>query len=403
MSEVRLRLQNLGPIAEADLRFKDLTVFVGPQASGKSIALQFLKLALDLDSVHGTMLNYGLDWDDTSATFFDRYLGEGMSSVWNEGSSVQLDGKSYALRALTRAKGLSRRASPDAGASKSRVFYIPAQRVMIARDGITRPFTDYRTADPFVLREFSQLMHEIVQNELSKGGAKLFPKSQRFNEALKKVVSDHIYGGWEVILDASSGARELALVPPASARGASSPTSLKYMAWSAGQREFTPLLFGLYRLIPSGATRTKIPLTHVVLEEPESGLHPRAIAGVLAFVLELLRRGYKVAISTHSLFFVEAVWALARLREHGGTGTDVVEMLLGRRSSTIAEAAAAALKKEYAVYYFDRGSKVQDISSLDLGSEVEPMANWGGLISFSERVERVIARTAARRALESEG
>lgn len=42
-----LNLRNLGPIREADLTFGDLTVLTGPQASGKSIALQVLKLAID--------------------------------------------------------------------------------------------------------------------------------------------------------------------------------------------------------------------------------------------------------------------------------------------------------------------------------------------------------------------
>ena len=40
----RLTLNNIGQIKHADLRFGDLTVLVGPQASGKSITLQWLKL-----------------------------------------------------------------------------------------------------------------------------------------------------------------------------------------------------------------------------------------------------------------------------------------------------------------------------------------------------------------------
>jgi predicted ATPase len=48
---MNLKLFNIGQINEADLRFGDLTVFVGPQASGKSIALQFLKLVVDMGYV----------------------------------------------------------------------------------------------------------------------------------------------------------------------------------------------------------------------------------------------------------------------------------------------------------------------------------------------------------------
>jgi predicted ATPase len=43
----RLKLANIGQLRAADLEFGDLTVFVGPQATGKSIALQFLELVED--------------------------------------------------------------------------------------------------------------------------------------------------------------------------------------------------------------------------------------------------------------------------------------------------------------------------------------------------------------------
>ena len=39
---MHLQLNEIGQIARADIRFGDLTVFVGPQATGKSIAIQFL-------------------------------------------------------------------------------------------------------------------------------------------------------------------------------------------------------------------------------------------------------------------------------------------------------------------------------------------------------------------------
>jgi DNA repair ATPase RecN len=58
-----LNIKNLGQIKEASLAFGDLTVLVGPQATGKSIALQLLKLMLDAGQVQEEMARYGLDWD----------------------------------------------------------------------------------------------------------------------------------------------------------------------------------------------------------------------------------------------------------------------------------------------------------------------------------------------------
>ena len=57
-----LNIQHLGQIKQASLSFGDLTVLVGPQASGKSIALQVLKLMLDAGQVQQEMGRYGLDW-----------------------------------------------------------------------------------------------------------------------------------------------------------------------------------------------------------------------------------------------------------------------------------------------------------------------------------------------------
>jgi predicted ATP-dependent endonuclease of OLD family len=46
-----LRVSNLGPIKDASLEFGDLTVLVGPQATGKSLFLQLLKLLFDVGPI----------------------------------------------------------------------------------------------------------------------------------------------------------------------------------------------------------------------------------------------------------------------------------------------------------------------------------------------------------------
>ena len=46
MGATHLKVNSLGPIREADVRFGDLTVFVGLQVIGESIFLQLLKLTM---------------------------------------------------------------------------------------------------------------------------------------------------------------------------------------------------------------------------------------------------------------------------------------------------------------------------------------------------------------------
>jgi len=55
-----LRVRNVGQIKEADITFGDLTVLVGPQATGKSIVLQFLKLLIDSRQVLHRLSRYGM-------------------------------------------------------------------------------------------------------------------------------------------------------------------------------------------------------------------------------------------------------------------------------------------------------------------------------------------------------
>lgn len=43
----RLEVQSFGPIGKVSIEFGDLTLLIGPQASGKSIFLQLLKLLVD--------------------------------------------------------------------------------------------------------------------------------------------------------------------------------------------------------------------------------------------------------------------------------------------------------------------------------------------------------------------
>src|SRR3990172_536337 len=87
MSHTKLLLENIGQIRKADVTFGDLTVLVGPQATGKSIFLQFLKLLVDPGHVLAELKKYGLDWDGKVASFFDIYFGEGMGVAWRGNES----------------------------------------------------------------------------------------------------------------------------------------------------------------------------------------------------------------------------------------------------------------------------------------------------------------------------
>src|ERR1700704_6663024 len=117
-----LSIEHLGQIREANLEFGDLTVLVGPQATGKSIALQLLKLMIDTGQVQEKMQRHGLDWSHKLPEFLDAFLGEGMHSIWNGGQTqIRWNGKPINLEQIARHKRKE---------SEEKLFFIPAQRVL---------------------------------------------------------------------------------------------------------------------------------------------------------------------------------------------------------------------------------------------------------------------------------
>jgi hypothetical protein len=168
-------------------------------------------------------------------------------------------------------------------------------------------------------------------------------------------------------------------------------SGLPYLVWSAGQREFVPLLLGLYWLIPAAKVSRRGNLEWVAIEEPEMGLHPNAISVTLLLVMELLSRGYRVCLSTHSPHVLDVVWALRIMRERGGSAQDVLNLFQLRSNPATKTLADRVLKKTTAVYYFQRNGTVRDISGLDPGSENTGEAGWGGLSEFSGHVNDIVA------------
>lgn len=377
----RLQLKQLGPITEADITFGDLTVVVGPQATGKSVFLQTLKLMLDRDHIHDTFTHHSVVFNGNDEGFLNGYYGKGMASAWREDSSLVWNGKSLTLPDMAKP---SRARNRD-----QHLFFIPAQRVMAFASGVTLNFGQFNYGDPYTLRYFSDALHDLVQNEFG-AKAELFPQPNRLNDILRKPINQHLFGGSKLVLDSREFTKRLELKISGHKQG------LPYTAWSAGQREFTPLLLGLYWLCPAGARQRRDTIEWVVIEEPEMGLHPQGIATVLLLVLELLRRGYKVVLSTHSTVVLDMVWALREFQALDGNEADVRELFDLPASAPAREIARAVLAKDYRVYFFDRHHKVRDISGLNPGADVISEAEWGGLAGFSSRTGEVISKVVNR-------
>lgn len=373
-----MKLRNIGPIRRAELSFGDLTVLVGPQATGKSIALEFLKLLLDKGQVHQQLTRYGTDWSGKVEKFIDAYFGEGMHAIWGANSGIERDGRMVTMKQLTR-RGRA--------ASAENVFMIPAQRVLALRNGWPRPFGDYTPGDPFAVRDFSEKLRILIEQEF---GTKeqLFPQERRLKKEIRDLLVTHVFGGFSLKIDKVASQKRLVLEHGAE--------PLPHMVWSAGQREFVPLLLGLYWLMPPTKISRRAGIRWVVLEELEMGLHPRAINVVLLMVLELVGRGYRVCISTHATQVLEAVWAIQQFQETGADSRSLLRMFNSPQTQQMQSLAAGVLKKTFRVYYFDgETGNTSDISRLDPDAENDLEARWGGLGEFSARANAVVADAVA--------
>ncbi len=381
----QITVRHFGPIREANIALGNLTVLVGAQASGKSLFLQMFKLMKDRLAILKSLENYGFVVNNKLENLLNRYLGEGLSSLWTEETALILNGKAYTRECLELA---------PKGNPADKVFYIPAQRILSIADGRPKYFMEFSENDPFVLRKFSDTLRLLIQNGLGESGV-LFPLPNRLKSAIKDMYDKAIFHGGKIVLEEKGGQRKIAMNVE--------NMHLPLMTWSAGQKEFMPLLMAFYCLSgPPQSVVNREQYEYIILEEPEMGLHPLAIQTIILQMIEFIHAGYKVIVSTHSPVLLEFVWAYNYLKripkdkriialcEVFGV-QDSMRNNLGFMKDIY--------EKEVRTYFFSRHSTgkvtAKDITSLDVFSEDVDENEWGGLTQFSTKANEVVSKYMA--------
>ncbi len=374
-----LQVKNLGPIGIADIELGDLTFFVGPQASGKSLALESLKLIEDRDSIIETLDRYNYIIGHNPKRILNVYYGEGMEGIWKSDTVLGLDGKELTLQNL----------SDGSNGKESTVFYVPAQRIVCMGDGFPKFFSDFSFTTPYVLREFTETLRTFVQFGLG-GKEKIFPIKDEFKNLQRQSFDTNIFHDGEVVMDEMSGQKKMLL--------AVDGMKIPFMAWSTGQKEFMPLLLAFYCLSDSPSKIIKRDnYTNVIIEEPEMGLHPKAIVSVLLQIIELMiGAGYQIIVSTHSSIFLEFAWAFNTLKGHTQHLHEAVcKMFEVVPESTVGKMLKKMEEKSVKTYYFSRQQdgkvRAEDISSLDVMSEDTSLSEWGGISEFAARMNNIVS------------
>jgi predicted ATP-dependent endonuclease of OLD family len=373
----KLKLTNLGQIKKADIEFGDLTLFIGAQATGKSILLQLIKLLLDSGDIVNTIKKNGYDWEGDINNLIELYFGEGMRNIWSKNTEIYSNDKSIDLDRLLN----------ENSRKKEQLFFMPAQRVLTIENGWPRLFRSFNGA-PYVVRNFSEHLLLLMQQGLGNKGSPIFPQKGRLKQELRDALDHSIFHGAQVELNTTGMSKSIQI----NMNG----NRLSFMSWSAGQREFMPLLLGFYWLMPISKASKKSDIDWVVIEEPEMGLHPQAILSVILMCLELLHRGYRLLISTHSPVLLEAVWAIRFLREQNTDIKYLYKLFALKSSARTTKLFENILNhKTFSTYYFDQkedGVYVRDISSLDPFDPDPAIADWGGLTSFSSQASDVVSQ-----------
>lgn len=378
-----LRVRNFGPISDVNVEFGDFTILIGPQASGKSLFLELLKLVKDHDHIVSTLKRYNYVLEDSpTLSLPEYYFGEGLSSVVKDSTKVIFNG-------IDVTDDLTSTHINDDEQQES-VFYVPAQRILSIADGRPKNFMEFDLSTPYALRFFSETLRVYLQGGLGNPDV-LFPMKLGLRNSVTDSINSSIFHNGKVIIDQSGGQRKMKL----SIDG----VKLPFMTWSAGQKEFMPLLLAIYCLTGKSASIVKHEdYKWVIIEEPEMGLHPKAVEAVIIEIIELMRQGFKVIISTHSSIFVDFAWTLRELSNLDEAQFEEAMCRLfdfdpdDKNKSFFSGLKAKSVKAFYFASNRGKGVLSSDISSLDVMDSNPVVSEWGGLSSFASRASEIVSK-----------
>lgn len=378
-------IKNLGPISKATVDFGDLTFLVGPQATGKSLFLETLKLVSDGGHIVRTLDTYSYATGRVE-NILNAYYGDGMSKLWREDTSATYEGRTYSGTSWLLEK--DHEPSP-----KESLLYIPAQRILSISDGRPKNFMEFDGPTPYVLRHFSEALRLFFGQVTLMGDGMIGFKSDVGGEHHQTILysraEQEIFNHADITIEEDRGQKKLFQRIDG--------MRVPFMSWSTGQKEFIPLLFVFYRLV-DGEPYKGEPYKYVIIEEPEMGLHPRAINTIILQLLIFMQAGYRIIVSTHSPMFLEFAWAFnflqsLKMAHFNEALAEILSMNKWEMGMT-----DKVSTKTIKTYFFQRNSdgkvSTKDISSLDVDDDDTIVSEWGGLSSFASKASEVVSKYA---------
>ncbi|MGC1376332.1 MAG: ATP-binding protein [Anaerolineales bacterium] len=320
---------SLGPIkankeAPVEIDVRPLTVFIGVQGSGKSLASQLLYFLRNAPYLISQYANELKDPTEVTRKVVDglrsgRLTGRDLSTFVSAGTAqihyTQENGKGSS-KALKRSISinssmhtiapiknfgkeidsiLAKRYENPSGQIPSNAMFIPAERTFFSRflNSELRLFSS--DALPFTMLEFSNILTR---------GREMYVEWQKNKAETPKEVTDID----EIVGNALRGQIRYEKAGPYSGtwqwlpQGGDRPIQIE-MA-SSGQMEAWPLIFAAETAF--GLPDSERP-QFLHIEEPEAHLHPSAQVAMVHLLAYLVNKGFRVLVTTHSLTVLYAL------------------------------------------------------------------------------------------------
>ncbi|MCA9937861.1 MAG: ATP-binding protein [Anaerolineales bacterium] len=311
----------LGPFKEEiplELHIKPLTVFIGPQGTGKSLLSQLLYFFRDAQY----LLSNHFSQESPDATVRKVVEGIRAGELTNRAlasflttpkvrvhySSERGDQKEIAFyRSNRQINPLSpfkndvaawlQQVIDDPSVSGrlfAKALFVPAERTFYSRFINVRPALLGESALPITMREFSKTLsraadtHQMWQRERG-----IPPEVQQIND----IVAAEL-GGRATIATRGRFARQWQWLPE------NSQQPLEIEMASSGQMGTWPLVSTIQALLGWPASQRP---QYIHIEEPETHLHPAAQVAIVKMLAFLVNRGFKLVITTHSLELLYAI------------------------------------------------------------------------------------------------
>ncbi|MCS7062541.1 MAG: hypothetical protein NZM04_00585 [Methylacidiphilales bacterium] len=378
-----IKIKHFGPIKNADITLGPLTVFTGPQNSGKSLTLKFIKFMNDIHILHNLLINLQghknveIDHDIFKAFFGfplkENYLIYGDKRVTNK----------Y-LRSLLKSD------------CEEKVVYIPSHRTICldpVENEIIKIDKSLYNSDIFTYNYVEFLKNKLVHCIPPKKNSALL-NIEGMHRSMKNKIANNILDGFRLNLKRAGDEIKINLIDKDN-------VPLSGFAWTIAQRQFVPILISIKDLLDQKNVSGLNPDKLIIIEEIEMGLHPKDIVTSMFLIFDLVARGYRVILASNSPTVMDCIFAVYRLSQYNA-GDDLFCKLFDLYNKDESKRIFARLRElssNFRAYYFDKLSgMVKDISSLDPASPDEAVSTFG--YTVDGRVGNLIARAYANRQIE---